>query len=140
MEIKSKLNEMDLTPDNAIVIGSGILNALKLRESHDIDVVATPEKYQELALDSRFKKEIKREREILTSDLLEIMTSWTVLGKTWYFDNLLEQSVVIDSVRYNTVQFLLNAKRSWLTDKDIRQKDIDDVKLMEDYLGTQDDI
>jgi len=62
------------------------------------------------------------------------MTSWTVLGETWAFDNLLEHSVVIDGVRYNTVQFLLNAKRSWLADKDVRQKDIDDIKLMEAYL------
>ena len=134
MEIKSKLNELGLTPDNTIVIGSGILNALKIRESNDIDVVVSPEKYQSLALDGRFKKEMKRGREILTSDLLEIMTSWTVLGKTWTFDNLQDQSVVIGGVRYNTVQFLLDAKRSWLADADVRQKDIDDVKLMENYL------
>jgi len=62
------------------------------------------------------------------------MTDWTVLGETWTFDNLLEHSVVIDGVRYNTVQFLLDTKRSWLADKDVRQKDIDDVQLMETYL------
>ena len=136
MEIKSKLNEKDLNSDNAIVIGSGILNALKLRESNDIDVVATPEKYQSLALDSPFKKQIKRGQEILTSDLLEIMTSWTVLGKSWTFNDLLEHSVVINGIRYNTVQFLLDAKRSWLANEDVRQKDIDNVKLMEAYLKT----
>ncbi|MEK7172387.1 MAG: hypothetical protein AAB740_00200 [Patescibacteria group bacterium] len=134
MKIKDKLNEMGLSPDNAVVIGSGILNVLKIRESNDIDVVVTLEKYQNLALDSRFKKEMKRGREILSGDLLEIMASWTVLNKTWTFDNLLEQSVVIDGVRYNTIQFLLNAKRSWLADEDIRQKDLDDIKLMEAYL------
>jgi len=138
MEIKGKLNELGLNPDNAIIIGSGILNALKVRESNDIDVVTTLEKYQSLALDSRFKKEIKRGREILVSDLLEIMTSWTVAGIIWTFDNLLEHSAVIDGVRYNTIQFLLNAKRSWLTNKDVRQKDIDDVKLMENYLKNGD--
>jgi len=62
------------------------------------------------------------------------MTDWTVLGETWTFDNLLEHSVVIDGVRYNTAQFLLNVKRSWLVNDDVRQKDIDDVKLMETYL------
>jgi hypothetical protein len=136
MEIKSKLDEMGLISDNAIVIGSGVLNALKIRESNDIDVVVSPEKYQSLALDKRFKKEMKRGREILVSDLLEIMTNWTVLGKTWTFDNLQEHSIVIDGVRYNTVQFLFNVKRSWLGDTDVRQKDIDDIKLMEDYLKT----
>lgn len=135
MEIKSKLNEAGLSPDNAIIIGSGILNALKIRESHDIDVVVSLEKYQELALDGRFKKEMKRGREILANDLLEIMTSWTVLGKTWTFDDLQEHSVVIDNVRYNSVQFLLDAKKSWIKDDDgVREKDLKDVELMEAYL------
>ena len=57
MEIKSKLYELGLNPENAVVIGSGILNALNLRESKDIDVVVTEEKYRELFYNSRFKKE-----------------------------------------------------------------------------------
>ena len=44
MEIKNKLIELGLNSENAVVIGSGILNALNLRESKDIDVVVTEEK------------------------------------------------------------------------------------------------
>lgn len=135
MEIKNKLNELGLNSENAVVIGSGILNALNLRESKDIDVVVTEEKYKEFSDSSRFKKEQNHGREILNDDLFEIGTSWTVVGKSWKFEDLLNHSTTIDGVRYNTVEFLLDAKRRWLADGDVRQKDIDDVKLMEEYLS-----
>ncbi len=135
MQIKSKLDELGLNPDNAVVIGSGILSAFNLRESKDIDVVVTEEKYKELFNNSRFKKEQNHGREVLIDDLFEIGTSWTVVGKTWRYNDLLNHSTIIDSVRYNAVEFLLDAKRRWLADGDVRQKDIDDVKLMEKYLS-----
>lgn len=43
--IEVELNNLGLNSDNAVVIGSGILNALNLRESGDIDVIVTKEKY-----------------------------------------------------------------------------------------------
>lgn len=135
MEIKNKLNELGLNSENAVIIGSGILNALNLRESKDIDVVVTEEKYKELSDNSRFKKEQNHGREILDDGLFEIGTSWTVVGKNWKFNDLLNHSTTIDGVRYNTVEFLLNAKRRWIADGEGRQKDIDDVKLMEQYLS-----
>ena len=135
MEIKNKLIELGLNSENAVVIGSGILNALNLRESKDIDVVVTEEKYKELSDNSRFKKEQNHGREILDDGLFEIGTSWTVVGKNWKFEDLLNHSTTIDSVRYNTVEFLLDAKRRWIADGEGRQKDIDDVKLMEQYLS-----
>jgi hypothetical protein len=135
LEVKTKLDELGLNSDNSIVIGSGILRALNLRESKDIDVVVTEEKYRELSNSGRFKKEQNRGREVLTDNLFEIVTSWTVIGKAWKFDDLLIYSVIIDGVRYNTVQFLLDAKRRWIADEEGRQKDIDDVKLMEQYLS-----
>lgn len=135
MNIKNKLDDLGLTSENSIVIGSGILSALNLRESKDIDVVANEEKYKELADNNRFKKEQNHGREILDDGLFEIGTSWTVVGKTWKFDDLLNHSTIIDGVRYNAVEFLLDAKRRWIADGEGRQKDIDDVKLMEQYLS-----
>lgn len=135
MKMKNKLNELGLNSDNSIVIGSGILSTLNLRESKDIDVVVTEEKYKELSNNSRFKKKQNHDREVLTDDLFEIGTSWTVVGKTWKFEDLLNHSTIINSVRYNTVEFLLDVKRHWIADGKARQKDIDDVKLMEQYFS-----
>lgn len=134
-EIKNKLDKIGLNSDNAVVIGSGILSALNLRESKDIDVVVTEEKYKELSGNNRFHKKQNHGREILADDLFEIGTSWNVVGKNWKFEDLLNNSTIIDGVRYNTVEFLLDAKRRWIADGEGRQKDIDDVKLMEQYLS-----
>lgn len=134
MNIKDELNKIGLTPDNSIVIGSGILNALGIRETKDIDVVVDENTYVRLSSDSHFEKKINHGQEVLIDELFEIGISWNVLGKTWKFNDFLSNSVLIDNVRYLTLQFLLNVKRSWLKDKDVRQKDIDDIKLIEDHL------
>ena len=134
MHIKSKLDEIGLNSESAIVIGSGILSALGLRKSRDIDLVVTKEKYKELYSKKRFKKQLSHGRELLTDNLFEIGKDWVVLGKTWRFNDLIKHSTIIGGVRYITIEFLLKAKREWLANGDIRQKDIDDVKLMEKYV------
>jgi hypothetical protein len=134
MNIKNELDKFDLNTDNAVVIGSGILNALNIRESKDIDVVVSLDKYLELKVDGSFEQKENHGKEILTHNLLEIGESWTVLGKMWNFNDLLENSIVIDNVRYITMQFLLSVKQKWLAEGDTRQKSIDDVRLMQDYL------
>lgn len=134
MKIKEKLQEIDLNPENSIIIGSSILNTLGLREAKDIDVVVTKEKYDELAQSDRFKKEIANEREILIDDLFEIGTSWANFGR---FHDLISHSIIINGIRYNTIEFLLSVKKSWINNNEGRPKDIKDVKLIEDYLDKQ---
>lgn len=134
MNIKNELKKFGLYPDNSVVIGSGILSALGIRESKDIDVVVDENTYLRLSFDSRFRKAENHGREVLVDDLFEIGTSLDVLGKNWKLNDFLNKSVVINDVRYITIQFFLDIKKNWLADKNVRQKDIDDVKLIEDYL------
>lgn len=135
MNIKSNLEELGLNPESSIVIGSGILNALNIRGSKDIDVVVDEAAYAKLSADSRFKKEENHGKEVLVDGLFEIGTSWGVLGKDWSFEDLCAKSVVMEDVRYNSLEFLLEVKRSWVAAGDARQKDIDDVNLIENYLS-----
>ena len=134
MNIKLKTEGIGLTSNNAVIIGSGILNALGLRPSKDIDVIVTEEKYKELSVDPNLKKGEIRGKEVLKDDLFEIGISWSVLSKTWSFNDLIGQSVIIDGIRYITIQFLLSVKKSWLTNGESRDKDIEDIKLIENYL------
>ena len=137
MDTRSKLTDIGLTPDNSVVIGSGILSALNLRASNDIDVVVPEVEYLRLANNQQFTKSQNHGREILVDELFEIGTGWGVLGKNQTFDELQKQSLVIGGVRYITIEFLLAVKKSWLQDDDVRQKDIDDVELIENYLKEQ---
>ena len=134
MNIKNALDEFGLGVENAVVIGSGILQALNIRESRDIDVVTNKETYQRLCADNRLRKEKSHGQVLLANNLLEARTSWFVLGKDWDFEKLSAHSTVIDGVRYNSLQFLLKVKESWLVEGSARPKDINDIKLIKAYL------
>lgn len=134
MNIKSYLDKLKLDSSNSIVIGSGILNALNIRESNDIDLVVSEEEYARFLKDSNYKKINKHGNDVLTKDNIEISTCWIVLGENWTFDKLFHESIVINNVRYITIEFLFKVKKSWISNGEGREKDINDVKLIEKYL------
>lgn len=133
--LKDELTKLGLSTKNSVVIGSGILDALNIRKSGDVDIVADPKDYKRLSKDIRFKASENHSRAVLLDDIFEICTSWSVLGKEYKLRDLMPETVVIEGIRYVSLDFLLSVKRSWLRDDDVRQKDIDDVKIIETYLA-----
>ncbi|MEI7674785.1 MAG: hypothetical protein WCI60_03560 [bacterium] len=133
INIKSKLAGLNLLTDNSIVIGSGIMNALNIRPSNDIDVVVSSSTYENLRTSGKFNVETKHGRQILTDSIFEIGTSWSVLGKDYNLTDLLKESVIINDVHYITLDFLLSVKESWLQDENVRQKDLEDVQLIKEH-------
>lgn len=136
-DFKNKLATLGLNAHNSVVIGSGILDALGMRKSNDIDVVVDEETYARLRDSGHFQEKQHYGRSVLVDDSSEINTYWGVLGKDQTLSDLARQSITIDDVRYVTLDFLLAVKKSWLQDDNVRQKDIDDVKLIEEYLARQ---
>ena len=135
MDFNAKLTPLGLSPSNCVVIGSGILDILGLRKSHDIDLVVTQSKYQALSKDKQFQKKRAFGCNILTNGISEIGTAWNVLGKKQRFEDLLFHSTVIKNTRFITLEFLLKVKRSWLQEKKPpREKDVADVRLISEYL------
>jgi hypothetical protein len=134
--IREELSKLGLDSSNSIVIGSGILQAVGIRGSKDIDLVVIKEKYKRLKKDGRFiARQTKYKRETLEDDLFEIGTNWNVLGKSYKFGDFDGDSVMIDGVRYITLDFLYEAKKSWLDAGTARPKDVEDLKLIEEYKG-----
>src|SRR5258708_35497243 len=132
--MKNNLYELGLNSNNSIVIGSGILKALKIRQSKDIDLVVTFEVYNFLKRTGKFRVTENHSREILVNNKFEIGTNWVVLGKSYEFKDFMKDSLIIDGIRYITLDFLYEAKKSWLEHADVRPKDIKDVELIENYL------
>lgn len=132
--MKRILQKIGLSPDNSVVIGSGILQALNIRKSKDIDLVITKDLYDSLKKSGKFIVSANHGREILVDDRFEIGTNWFVLGKHYGFGDFEKESIIIEGVRYITLDFLYRVKKSWLAQKDVRQKDIDDIKLIEEYI------
>lgn len=78
MNINNELKKLGLSADNSVVIGSGILSALGVRGSKDIDVVVDGDAYLRLSSDNSFKKIENHGREVLVDNLFEVGTSWDV--------------------------------------------------------------
>jgi hypothetical protein len=55
LDIKEILNSYSLNPKNSVVVGSGILNALNLRKSNDIDITVRQKTYNRLSKLPEFK-------------------------------------------------------------------------------------
>ncbi len=138
MSIETGLSNFGLNSTNSIVIGSCILDALGIRKSNDIDVVVKEQEFQRLKSSGEFKVRKLPSKEILYNELLEIGTSWSVLDNEVYFDQLYKDSVVIGKVRYSSLDSLYTAKVLYAQTPDGRQKDRDDIKLIEDYLKKND--
>ncbi len=134
MNFKEKLKKFNFTPNNSIVIGSGILNKLKIRESNDIDIVTTEEKYNKIKEKEELTEKKTHGRKILTDDVFEIGTSWETNNKKWKLKDLKKKSTIIKGIRYISIDFLLKVKNSWIKNGEAREKDIKDVKLIKQYI------
>jgi hypothetical protein len=130
---KEKLAALLLDTENCIVIGSGILEVLKIRMSNDIDAVVTQQTFMRLSENPQLSKHDKS----LTCDGIEIFDNWamTATKKIYTFEDLFANSIIIEGVRYITLEFLYEIKKLWVaTDKVPRAKDINDVRLISAYL------
>ena len=132
--LRQKLSDLGLDVSNSIVIGSGIMEALGIRKSNDIDLVVTGKMYRSLKEEGAFEETTAYGQQILVGNQYEIGTSWQVSGKDRDLSELGKDSVVVESVRYVSLECLLDVKKSRLLDDDVRQKNRDDVRLIEQHL------
>jgi hypothetical protein len=132
--IEIKLESIGLNSDNSIVIGSGILSALNIRKSNDIDVLVNTEKFEELKSTNNFQAKKSYGADVLLNDNLEIRKNWNVISKDWDYNKLLNETIIIDEVRYISLDFLKNVKLDWSNQASSRKKDLDDVELIKSYL------
>ena len=127
-----RLNALGLDPANSIVVGSGIMAALGIRPAQDLDLVVSESAYQRLRRRPELVSTQVYGQAILTGDDLEIGRLWPVLGDECDLATLSQRSVVLDGVRYVSLDFLRDVKEHWGRDKDRR-----DVGLIRDYQKNQ---
>lgn len=138
LNIKDKLTQLSLNPNNCIVIGSGILNALDIRCSHDIDLVVDKETFSKLKDDKRFEIEKPLGLDILKYDVYEIGTGWNIqdINQFFSFDDLYSESIIIEGVRYINIDFLYKIKKILRNNLARKDKDDNDIHLIEEYYKT----
>ncbi len=128
MTIVRRFQELGLPADQCVVIGSGILDALGLRESDDIDLVVSSDVFATLQADGSWTAKEKHNDIVLLKDDAEVWQDWGA-DEEASFLSLYENSVIIDGVHFVNPQFLLAWKK-----QQSREKDVKDIQLLEEYL------
>lgn len=133
LDFRKELSKLSLDETNCVVIGSGILNALGIRESHDIDVIVNEEVFEKLKGNRDLKQIINEyDNPMLVNEKVEIALGWINNPNiSFFYDDLLNSNctTIIDEVRYLNLETILKIKKIWN-----REKDKKDVKLIEEYL------
>lgn len=136
LNIPSKLKEYSLSKDNSLVMCSGILNTLNLRESHDIDLVVDENTFERLKKSGDFEIKHYGNDEMLLNNVFEICKTWEIeeWNKVYRLDDFKKDSVIIDNVRYISLNFLLKYKQLLASRHNPREKDINDIEIIKGYL------
>lgn len=125
------VKELGLPLDQMIIIGSGILDQLGIRQSADIDVATNREVLEEIARsDGWVEKLDKNQRQYLVKHdgSVEIWDGWEIDGRIVEYDELLGYAVEYDGVKFVNLDFL----RRWKNWRG-REKDIQDVRLIDEW-------
>jgi len=126
-----RVKELGLPLDQVIIIGSGILDQLGIRQSADIDVATNREALEEIARsDGWVEKLDKNQRQYLVKydGSVEIWDGWEIDGRIVEYGELLYYAVEYDGVKFVNLDFLRRWK-SWRG----REKDIQDVRLIDEW-------
>jgi hypothetical protein len=128
-----RVKRLGLPLDEVLIIGSGVIDVLQLREADDIDMVVTERLFKELHGAGDYTEKMIRDEVLLEKDDQEIGVMWGYYkGELLDFSHLVHHSIVMDGVRFVDPEFLLHIK----IDRN-RSKDQKDIQLLKQYLNTK---
>lgn len=130
MTIVDRVKATVLPLDQLVVIGSGVLDALELRRSGDIDLAVSNELFEMLKLSGQYTCVEKYSDEVLLKDDLEIWKNWG-LSDDLSFASLYKDGITISGVRFCNPVTVIAQKRARGLPKDLR-----DIELLEEYIRT----
>lgn len=138
MNIIEEVKKLELPFGEYLVIGSGILGALGIREVKDIDLVVTPKLFDKLKNKGWQLEEIEiqgKMRHRLVIGLAEAYADFYLYDEPQNIYKMIEEAEIIQDVPFMKLEILLEMKRSLN-----RQKDLDDIELINEYVGGQNNL
>ncbi len=128
MTIIERVKALGLPLDEIVVIGSGLLDALHLRESNDIDLVVSEALFIKLQSTSGYTLSYLHGEQRLEKGDVEIWRTWGAREDETY-EMLQSEGVEVDGVRFCSPQIIIRHKQERQTPKDVR-----DTRLLREYL------
>lgn len=132
-QFSDRVKALGLPLDQLIVVGSGIMGELEIRQSSDVDVILTESTFESLSDQDGWRRVTKDGREAFLNEQhnAEAWSSWVAPDDSGLvdFESLMPDTVVLNDVRFASLDYV----RAWKKWYD-RQKDRDDVALIDAYL------
>jgi len=126
-KLMNKFKELRLPNEEYFVYGSGPLGVRGIREVNDLDVFVTDDLYEKLK--GEYPQNVKEDK--IGIGEIEICSPWT-----WDWEDsvgdlktVMERAELIDGIRFMLLKDLITLKKEMG-----RQKDFEDIKLIEDYI------
>ncbi len=135
MDIITEVKKLNLDPEDYIVIGSGILSALKIRSTDDVDLVVTKEVYAKYKAKGWAEKIWAKGDPTISKGIYEMGTDWGDDTSLFSLQELMADKVIVDGVNFIS----LNKLKQWKLAKG-RAKDLADVTLINEYIKTHENI
>jgi len=128
MSIIERVKRLECPLDQCVVIGSGLLDALGLRSSGDIDLVVSRELFEKLRLSGEYQLSVRHDQRMLERDDVEIWQTWGNRDEL-SFEVLYQEGVSVDGVRFSHPSVIIGFKKNRGMEKDSK-----DVALLEEYI------
>lgn len=127
MSVADRVRQLNLPPDQFVVVGGAVLEVLGIRDSDDIDIIASDSVLRGLADDPEWEKEESTENSYFyKKDGYEVGNDW--LGRS--FAELVSDTFEMDGIRYVSLATVM----AWKKQRN-RPKDQADIKLIWEYLS-----
>jgi hypothetical protein len=141
-DLLEELKELNLPTDQFAVFGSGPMAIRGIRKAGDLDLIVTQKLWDSLlAQGYPVTREMWKTtdvegrvrdypRELISVGNIEIWRKWSFLSDS--ADELIKDAEIFDDIRFVKLEKVIEWKKAFN-----RQKDKDDVKMIEDYLRSR---
>lgn len=126
------VKQLTLPESEYVVIGSGLLDALGLRESRDLDLAVSEGLFEVLSSTGAYELETKDDAPVLIGNTEETRTIevWKQWHKDLPFEKLIQKTVIVDGVVFAHPAIIIDRKT-----RRNQLKDSTDIRLLKEYFN-----
>jgi hypothetical protein len=130
MNIITEVKKLDLPLGEYVVIGSGIMAQLGLREANDVDIAVNPDLYAKLRASGEWEEEERYGKIFLKKDAVEINPRLDWESYSTSAEEAIASATIIDGVPFMNLNELVMFKRALG-----RAKDLADIVIIKECLA-----
>ncbi len=130
MDIFKKLKELNFPSGEYVVVGSGALAARDLREANDLDIVVTRKLFTLLRDSGSYKEVAKHNMMFLQADDVEIIPQLDWDAYQTVVEEAIKTADIINGFPFLNIPETIKFKTALG-----REKDFQDIKLLQDFLS-----